>query len=282
MSTAGLTDGETFLADAAAEYFCERFELNDIKKFEPLDTSLAWRPSLHFQRNNFVTIAAEVSEETPYPEILKLRRADIVGIHRPISIYVVCPEEICLEPEMQTEIKMLRSHGFGLLTVNTQGQVDIRFSCIPLMQHISETEFKDEISALPPKFRTEVRGAYDRYTNDAGSGLEAITQNVEALVKCAGKRAVSRGWLQKKVLNYSVARLLDELYDVSHLHNARAAIGGVRGYMTEYRNVAHHAQTSRAKAHKKYKDCHNGFREGIRKIDSFRTAFRGLGISLTL
>jgi hypothetical protein len=282
MSTSGLTDGETLLAEAAAKYFRDRYELNDVKQFEALDPALSWRPSLHFQRNNFVTIAAEVSEETPYPEILRRRRADIIAVHRPIAIYAVCPEEVCLSGDMQSEIKSLRAHGFGLLSVDTGGEVDIRFGCIPLMQHISEQEFRDEIRALPPKFRAALREAYDRYTNDAGSGLEAITQNVEALVKCAGKRTASKKWLDKKVLKQSVATLLDALYDVSQLHNARAAIGGVRGYMTEYRNVAHHAQTSRAKAHKKYQDCHNGFREGIRKIETFRTAFKHLKISLTL
>lgn len=281
MSWSGLTHGEMILANATIEYFQSRFEATSIKAFEEVDPRLGWRPSIHFQRNKNITVIAEVSEDTPYPEIFRLRRAEIIEIQRPVSVYSVCAEEVCLNPDKQAEIQSLQDHGFGLLSVNNQGAVTVRFNCIPLVQHIPETELLEEMQGLPPKIRAEIRDCYDRYKNDSVSGLEGITALVEALVNCAGKRAVSRGWISKTQLGSSSAEILDSLSNLNECKNVRGAIGGVRGYMAEYRNVAHHAPRSKKQAHKKYRDCHNGFREGIRKVRNFREAFKNINVSLT-
>lgn len=281
MSWSGLTHGETVLAEAAVSYFQDRFEPAVIKTFEEVDAKLGWRPSLHFQRSNHMTVVAEVSEDTPYPEIFRIRRAEILQIQRPMSVYAVCAEEVYLREDKQGDVKNLQDHGFGLISVNKKGDVRLRFHCIPLIQHIPESELVEEMKGLSPKLRAEIRDCYDRYKNNAGSGLEGITQLVEALVNCAGKRVVARNWTSNTQLGTTVASALDNLNTLEECKSARAAIGGVRGYMTEYRNVAHHAPKSRKQAHKKYRDCHNGFREGIRKIHSFRDAFKNLGISIT-
>lgn len=281
MSWSGLTHGEMILANAAVEYFETRFEATSIKTFEELDSRLGWRPSLHFQRSKYITVVAEVSEDTPYPEIFRLRHAEILATQRPISVYSVCAEETCLRQEQQAEVQCLQDHGFGLLSVSSTGKVTVRFHCIPLIQHIPEEELVEEMRGLPQKIRAEIRDCYERYKNDAVSGLEGITALVEALVNCAGRRAVSRGWISKTQLGTNSAGILDNLSTLNECKNARGAIGGVRGYMSEYRNVAHHAPRSKKQAHKRYRDCHNGFREGIRKTRTFREAFKNIGVSIT-
>lgn len=281
MSWSGLTHGETVLAKSAIEYFQTRFEPAEIKRFEEVDPKLGWRPSLHFQRNNHMTIVAEVSEETPYPEIFRIRRAEIVDVQRPMSVYAVCAEAVCLRADKQVDIKSLQDHGFGLLSVSDNGDVTVRFHCIPLIQHIPEAELVEEMRELTPKIRAEIRDCYERYKNDARSGLEGITQLVEALVNCAAKRVVKRNWTTNTQLGTTTSSILDKLNTLEECKAARGAIGGVRGYMAEYRNIAHHAPRSKKQAHKKYRDCHNGFREGIRKVRSFRKAFKNLGIAIT-
>src|ERR1700733_8871527 len=133
---------------------------------------------MYFKINDHLTVIAEVSE-TPYPLIFHLRRLDILNLEVPISIYCVCPEEAYLDD--QAAAKELMSHGCGLLTVSVDGKVQRRSSCIPLVQQITDKEFKTEIMGLPPIIRRRLAEAFDRYNHNAASGVADITEVMEGL-----------------------------------------------------------------------------------------------------
>ncbi|MEM8541428.1 MAG: hypothetical protein AAGF25_10785, partial [Pseudomonadota bacterium] len=149
---AGLTSGTDFLKDSAKSYFADYYQNPTIKIDQELDRNLNWTPSLQFKVQTHLTVLAEISEN-PYPQILSMRRMDILDLNFPISVYCVCPEEAYLTSGGHSEAKKLIEHGFGLLTVNSLGAVQRVSSCIPLIQRISEVDFNSELKGLTPTVR---------------------------------------------------------------------------------------------------------------------------------
>jgi hypothetical protein len=277
----GLTTSAEFLTEAATQYFQDTFEPTSIAVNEAIDGALGWVPSLHFKPNSYLTVAAEVSE-TPYPVILRLRHADIMQIQHPISVYCVCPEEAFLKASNQQDVRKLETHGHGLLTVDATGQVTKRFNCVPLIQHISLQEVTQAISGLPKKIRLSVKEAHNIYRGNPGSGVKELSEILEALINNVGKKAERHNWITHKQATGSLAALLDALDNCSHCYNAKAAIGAAKGYVSEVRNAAHHAPRSRRQAYIKYQDCAHSFREGMRRIQSFRSAMAKVGLSASI
>jgi len=278
MSGGGLTTSGQFLTDAAEEYFNGLYENPSLRTSTQIDPSLGWTPSIHFKASNHLTIAAEVSE-TPYPAILRLRHADIANVQVPIAVYSVCPEEAYLEKKEQSNIRQLQQHGYGLLTVDGDGHVQRRFGCIPLIQHIPETEITGVIKEIPRPIKLRIRDAFQNYELNAGAGVSQLSEIVEALAISAAKGANTKGWLSVN-LTLPVARILDEMFACPQLKSAAAAIGGARSYISVYRNAAHHPPRSKKAAYIKYRDCQHGFREGIRRILDFRDSMKKLGIQI--
>ncbi len=273
---------DEFLIDAAVKFFSDYYENPTIKINEEIDERLNWRPSIHFKAKKFLTIIAEVSPEKLYPEIFNMQLANILDIHMPISIFSVCPEELYLNSNNQKEAKSLRAHGYGLLTIDNTKKATKRFGCIPIIQHISEDEFKKEIELLPKKIKVELKDAFERYQDKSDSGMQKITELVEAIVLDAGKKSAKKNWISNTTVKGGASNILDEMLKETQFQHETAPIGGMRSYLKDYRNPSHHAPRSKKQAYEKFQDCQHGFREGIKVIKRFRFAMKQIGIQINI
>jgi hypothetical protein len=278
MATSGLSSGTEFLRNAAKAFFEDLFQSPTINIGQPVDSMLDWIPSMHFKINDHLTIIAEVSAETPYPLIFSLRRLDILKLQIPISIYCICPEEEYLSK--QTSAKKLMSDGFGLLTVSADGNVQRRSSCIPLVQQITDEDFKTEIVGLPQVIRRRLAEAFERYKSNAPSGVADISEVIEGLVLKAGREAAKKGWIRAADARSGIpAATLTALSLSSQGRNATAAIGAIQGYISFYRNPAHHFPKNKKLAFRKYRDTRHAFLDGLKKVQQFRDAMKNIGLS---
>lgn len=279
MTIAGLSAGVDVLRLAASNFFADRYERPKIHVGKPLHNDLNWVPGLWFSANDHLTILAEPSEDSAYPKIFEMRHADVLQFPEPIALYAICPEEVALKSSEQEAIRRLEDHGHGLITVNRNGQVQRRLTAVALVQVISRREYKASISALPKNFRQRIGVAFEDYCNRPSSGVGSLSEVVEGLVIKAGDDAVQRQFITRGALGNTVADNLDALHSVPQFKGARAAIGGVRGYIHRFRNVSHHWPKRKRDAYRKYRDCRLGFLEGIEHIKTFREAMINAGIS---
>lgn len=269
------TTAETFLVDAATQYLNATYHKPPLKYGEELDPALKWKPSIQMTANDHLTVIYEVSE-TVYPMIFNLRRVDVENMTLPVAVYCVCPEAVYISD--QAEVKRLLSHGYGLLTVDDAGNVQKRSGCIPVIQQISRKQFDDEVKGLPQKIRQRLAEAFERYEQNAVSGVTDITEVIEGLVNKAAKEAVARKWIDKKDTK-TLANSIQAIANDSHFHNVRPAIGSAQGYISQYRNLSHHFPKNKKLAAKKYKDCRHAFIDGLKQAQNFRTAIRSAGLT---
>lgn len=276
-----MTGASTFLVGSASKYAKSEYGATNIKYDEQIIRDLAWRPSLHFKRDKFITTAMEASE-TPYPMILRLRRADIVTLQFPIEAYSVCAAEAYDSEGGRREAKELQAHGFGLIVVDAKGAAETVITAIPLVQHVPDAECRALCVGLPKKLRLYCEKAFRTYKSNPSMGVTEISQGVEAVVvEAAG------GLAKKKLLGVAnpaglaLAKVLDEMWRASACQAVRGEIGGARNYVAKYRNVASHIPKNRKEALRKYVDCRNGFCEGVRKIVEWREGMGKIGISVT-
>ncbi len=274
---ANLTSGSDSLKEAVRKHFASHYQ-NPVMKFSTqVDPKLSYVPTIQFKIHNHLTVLVEVSE-TPYPAILAMRRTDIEDLQNPISVFCACPEEAYLSD--QADAKRLISHGFGLITIAQDGQAQLRANCIPLIQRISEDQFKSEIHSLPPVIRRRLVEAFDRYKASAPTGVADIAEVLEGFILKAGREAAKKGWIsQNNARPGSPAATLDALQALQQFAGSVASIGSVRGYVAEYRNTSHHFPKDRAQAAKKYRECRHAFIDGLKRINSFRTLMKDRGLS---
>lgn len=280
MSTDSFLTGEDFLAKAAATYFKTQYQVQGIKRNQPVSKKLAWAPTLHFQLHQHLTVVCEASD-SPYPAIVALRRGDLANLPLPVAVYCVCPEEEFLKPSQQANVRSLRSHGFGLLTADKSGVITERHGCVPVPQFISDEEFSTEIESLKrAEAGRRLRLAFKSYNNNPGAGVQEVSEVVEGLVNQMGSDAVAKGWLTPaQAKPGEVANIIDALTSNNHCNGIKAALGAARGYQAEYRNTSHHFPKNAKQAYKKYRHCRHGFIEGIRRIVSLTQDAPKVGLS---
>lgn len=275
--TGALTSGGSLLLDAARNYFSQYYQNPTMKFSTVFDAKLGYVPSIQFKIHSHLSVLVEVSE-TPYPAILGLRRTDIEDLQVPIAVYCVCPEEAYLTN--QPDAKRLIGHGFGLVTISQDGNAQRRAICIPLIQRIAPEEFKNEISSLPLNIRRRLVESYDRYNFSAPSGVADVAEVLEGFILKAGQEAVKKGWIPARAAKAGMsAATLDAMQAVPQLSASVAAIGSVRGYISEYRNVSHHFPKDKKQAAKKYKECRHAFLDGLKRISFFRSSMKDRGMS---
>lgn len=260
------------------EWLADRYRKR-IKINEAIATSLSWRPTLHFETSESVIVAAEVMS-TPFPEILQVTKLNIVIEHLPITVYSICPQAAFLTNDGQKQARALRAHGFGLFTVDENGLVTEQFGAIPLIQHIPIAELEDLLDDMPPWLRTKVREAFKSYCTKATNGITEISDILETMVNNAVKRAIGKGWLKSNCRNLMLADSLDAMAAATQFDAARAAIGGARAFVKDYRNFFNHAARSPRKAYTKFRKCKMGFFAGINVLETFYAAMKSLGISV--
>lgn len=249
-----------------------------IKVNEAIDASLGWRPTLHVEKDALI-IAAETMS-TPFPEILQLTKLNILNAHLPITVYSVCKEAAYLTAEGQKQARALRANGLGLFTVDETGLVTEQFSAIPLIQHIPEAEIEEQLVGLPAWLKQSIRDAFANYRVKATSGITDISEVLEGMVNNAVKAAIKKKWLSNKCKNYMLAESLDALAALAELKDCRAAIGGARAFVKDFRNTANHAARTRRQVFNKFRKSKIGFFAAIQAIESFYTSMKAQGINV--
>lgn len=277
--TVGLTSGGDFLRNAARMFFQDCYGSPVMHLDKELHRNLAWKPALRFTIHEHINVFVEPSENGPYPRILELKNADVRNFAQPIAIYAVCPEDMISTSAQRSSMKRLKAHGFGLITVDTNGDAERIFPAIPLIQFIPSAEFKEEIKGLPKKIRQRASEAFEDYQNKPVNGVKSISELLEGLVTRAGKDAVQKGYLKKKNLGNGLADTLDALYKAQQCKNICAEIGGVRSYIKQHRNLSHHWPKNRKAAYDKYSNCRHAFLEGIKQTARFRAAMKKVALS---
>ncbi len=276
---AGVIQGSDILIESVKAYFSGRYERIITKVNEEISPELGWKPSVHFARNNKI-IAAEAAS-TPYPAILRYKHADIMHTRIPIVVYSACPEESYLQNgETQKEVKELKRHGFGLLTVSTAGEVVERIPAAPLIQHIANDEFKNLIKGLPATIKNEFIECFDDYSTNPGSGLQKAGILIEGIIWGAIKHCVKKKIIPSTT-THSAAKATDHLFrNHPQLKNNKYAPchGGIRHFIQTGRNPASHAAHSRKEAAKNISDCRTNFLLSIQHAQELCTDLKSVSI----
>ena len=278
MANIGLTSGEAFLRDAARTLFEERYEKPKMHVGRELHRELQWTPALRFVIYGYINVFVEPSESGPYPRILELKYADVLNFPEPISIYAVCPENVISTPAQRAEMKRLKAHRHGLVMVDSSGRANRVFSPTPLVQVISEAEFRNSIGALPLTIRRRSSEVFEEYQNHPVNGVKSLSEIVEGLVREAARQAIRKKYISGVAVEDPLGRILAKMQESQTFGKIQAEIGGVRMYVRECRNLSHHWPTNRKKAYEKYVECRHAFLEGIKHLRRFREAAKSVGL----
>ncbi|MYD86065.1 MAG: hypothetical protein F4Y14_07710 [Acidobacteria bacterium] len=243
----------------------------------PLSTRLEWAPALRFSLRGRINVFVEPSDDGPFPRVLAMRYADVSNYPEPIAVYSVCHAKAIASPKGQRDLNRLKQLGFGLVTVDPSGKPTVLFAGVPLVQVISEDEFKHQISGLPRGIRQRARECFDDYRSKPLNGVKSLSELLEGMIRKAGRDAVARLVITTGESKAPLAQLLDRLHE--HFTSARAAIGGARKYIKECRNPAHHWSPTKKGEYRKYRHCRHHFLEGLQTIQSFRQAMKNSGLS---
>lgn len=247
------------VAVSGHKYFKDHFGRNSLKIGEEIHGDINWKPTFH-QNGRIRIIAAEVSD-TLYPGVLKIAAHDIMHFDSPVSVYVVCPLEVFQSDAKHTVINQLKKHGFGIITVDDEGRAVQQHPCIPLAQHIPDEELEKDIPDLKQKLKVAFRSAHGSFHVDEGQGLQKAGQIVEAIINTIAQAAVKGGLA---VTGSTPADKIDSLYILNDFKSHRAALGGAREFVREYRNTASHPARTAKEAVDKIRKCRSGFFDAIR------------------
>jgi len=271
----GISSATEFIRSSVKKYLISTYSNPPVKCDEVVDQTLGWVPTISCLVNNQLMLI-EASEK-PYPEILRMRRAEMVEVPAPIAAYAACPEEAYAQN--QREAADLALHGFGLFTVDASGNVTAKFPAIPIAQHIPESQFKDDVEGLPALHKRKARECFDLYRHNAPAGVANLAEQVEGLIVRAGRDAAKKGWITAAQSKDSLANLLVSLQGAAQFKNADTVLSAARMYVQRYRNVAHHVPKNKKQAYRKYRDCRHAFLDGLRTMRDFKDAMNSLGLS---
>jgi hypothetical protein len=249
------------VAESGFQFFKDYCGRNGLKIGEEICEEISWKPTFH-HKGRIRIVAAEVSD-TLYPAVLKIAAHDIMHFDSPVSVYVVCPLEVFQADSKQTVVNQLKKHGFGILTVDDSGKAVRQHPCIPLAQNIRDEELEKEIGELKQKLKVAFRSAHSSFHVDEGQGLQKAGQIVEAMVNTITDAAKRSGLI---VPGSAAADKIDSLYALVPFKPHRAALGGARDFVREYRNTASHPAGSAKEAVDKIRKCRSGFFDAIRTV----------------
>src|ERR1022692_3559935 len=148
------------VATKTLAYCKARYGNSGVKLDEGVDDSIQWRPTFYLKQGKLRIIAVEI-EDNLCPEILKSAAYDINNCNFPIQVYQSCSFDAFQTDPKHLKINLLRRHGFGIITVDDDGNVIVQQTCIPLAQHINPDKFDSEIRKLSSGVGVAFRAAYD-------------------------------------------------------------------------------------------------------------------------
>lgn len=273
--SAGISSATEFIRDAVKLHLASVYSNPPIKCDEVVDDKLGWVPTLNCVVSN-QHMLIEASEK-PYPEILRMRRAEMVEVQAPIAAYSACPEEAYAQN--QKDAADLAAHGFGLFTVDAAGGVTCKFHAIPIAQHIPESQIRDDMEGFPSPHKRAVRECFDLYKRNAPAGVALIAEQLEGMILKAAKDAAKKGWITRSQSREALASVLVHMQAAPQFNNADTILSATRAFVQRYRNTAHHIPKNKKQAYRKYKDCRHAFLDGLRTMRDFRDAVKALGLS---
>ena len=277
MSNDGPNSAHSYLRDAARVCFANRYGNPDMHVDKPLNSDLRWVPALRFTLHRHINIFVEPSDNGPYPRRLAMLYTEARNHPELIAVYSVCHEAALETAEGRRERKRLKAHGFGLVTVDANGDAEVEFLAIPIVQAISDAEFKQQTKGLPKSIRQPASEAFEDYLTKPINGVKTLSEIIEGMIRKAGRESATRGHISRADSRKPPADVLDALH--GKYDRARAAIGGARKFIRECRNPAHHPPRTKRDAHKKYVRCRHHFLEGLDTIQAFRRAMKDVGLT---
>jgi hypothetical protein len=258
-----------------------RYGGNGLKMEQGIDDSIMWRPSYFLKPGRFKIIAVEV-EDNLYPESLKGAAHEISHFDFPVSVFQACSLDAFQNDPKHKNVNLLKKHGFGIITVDDDGVVAVQHNCVPLAQHISPDLFDREIKGLSAPIKVAFRSAYDVYQASEGQGLQDAGQIVEAMVTALSIHAVKQNVVTKGTLNKVLAQRIDDLYATEAFRPHRAALGGAREFIQEFRNTASHPPRTAKQAAEKIRKCRKGFLDAIGIATKLRSVATALGYPMKI
>lgn len=276
-----LSDRLQVVATKSLAFCKERYGGNGVKVEQGINDAILWRPSFFLKVGKFKIVAVEV-EDNLYPGSLKGAAHDISHFDFPIAVYQACTLEAYLSDPKHKHVNLLKSHGFGIITVDDDGNTVIQSTCVPLAQHISPESFERSLSKLSPQLKVAFRAAYAVYQTSETQGLQDAGQIVEAVLSDIANKAVKKGDLAAAAPNRALANRIDDMYGAQALAGHRAALGGAREFVQEFRNVASHPAKNAKEAAEKIRRCRAGFLDAIGIAVKLRALAKAKGYAIKI
>jgi hypothetical protein len=269
------------VAEKSLAHCKDRYGANGVKIEEGISDTIMWRPSYYLKAGKYKIVAVEV-EDNLYPESLKGAAHEISHYDFPVAVFQACSLEAYQNDPKHTKVNFLKSHGFGIITVDDDGIVAIQHTCVPLAQHISPQVLEREIQDLSKPLKVEFRSAHDVYHANEGQGLQQAGQIIEAMISALAAQAVKKGVVTNATNGRPLASKIDDLYAAGVFQPHRAALGGARDFIKEFRNSASHAPTTAKQAAEKIRKCRKGFLDAIAIATKLKVVASALGYQLKL
>lgn len=276
---------ESAVAKPALSYFKRKFGANGLKIEKPFSVNVPWTPTIQIQSSGTDLILIEVTE-SPYPLVFKSAYPSLLHEegNRAIKVFQACPLEVFHDKKNSKEFRDLKTHGFGLVTVDENGVVDEQFSAAVVIHHIAETKFDSSVKDLPSDVKAAFVNAFAVYRTNARQGLNAGGQVVEALIHQIAAASFELGLLTSYSARAAAADVIDNLYGAGQqkLKDQRACFGGARQFMKLDRNASSHPAKSKKQATVTMQSTKEGFESAIRVASELSKARKSLGIKKRL
>ncbi|RYC31038.1 hypothetical protein D3273_16025 [Lichenibacterium minor] len=257
-----LTERLQAVATTSLNHFVARYGSHGLKIENGIADSISWRPSFYLRPAKYHIVAVEV-EDNLYPISLKGSAHEISIYELPISVYQACSLEAYLADTRQREINALKQHGFGIVTVDENSHLTVQHSCIPMAQFISKEQFDSRISSVGSTLKPSLKSAYETYSVRTNQGLQEAAQVVEGVITSVVYQAVKKGILTNSQASKPLADQIDALYATNNFKPYRAALGGARDFVKQYRNSTSHSPASAKQASERARMARNGFLDSI-------------------
>ena len=267
-----------FLIDAGIKFFRDNLGINNFNRGEPYRADFEWLPHFWFRESRSPATLVEASKDKILPVIAKASYGDILQIDEPICVYIICTEAV-FNNASQKDVKAMSAKGYGLISIDANGDSHIRNRAVPLLQIISPEEIKNRVKACTASNRKKVLAAFEEYKTNPKNGVQEMTEIFEAFVQKAVVDAVRKNWLDNDDLTISKANQLIKMQNDGHFHNVSAVIGEAQSFMRNVRNIAKHPPKSRTKAAERARDYQSNFIAGIRAINNFSAAMKSIGLT---
>lgn len=270
------------VGNPVATFLTNKYGRSGYKEEMEIHPQVQWRPTIQIKTNRFSLLGVDVSEQL-YPAAIKIASHDLrMNCNElPVSVAIACPLVIYQQDKNLDISNQLRKDGIGLITVDDNGLAVEQFCPVPVIHHITRAELDTRTTNLSNAVRVKVYAAFDVYRTNAYQGLQDTGQLVEAIIVGFATDAKKNGWISS--FNTS-AEALDKLYSSTEklLQNQRAALGGARDFMSNFRNLSSHPPKSAKDVARLITSCRDGFLSATRVSDNLCGAVQKCGLRVRL